>query len=469
MKEHAALIYEEIMRDMSDGVMMIGLDGIIDFVNPAAANILQMPVSKLAGRRFASCFFEYAENDAFNQTILDAVYDSGTMHDRIVPYYTGSQIRQLHMRTSYLRSGEEKVGVIAVLNDISELSELRDAVKAMQRIQALNHQLELRNQLLSETFGRYLSDKIVRQLLETPDGLALGGKKETLTVMMSDLRGFTAMSERMEASALLNMLNHYLGEMTEIIQKRNGTIIEFIGDGIMAIFGAPAHSKTHADDAAATAIEMQNRMKDINAWNAQRGYPKLEMGIGLNTGEMIVGNIGSQKRTKYGVVGSQVNLCGRVESYTVGGQILISPATRNAISAALDVEKEMEVMPKGMKTSMVLSQIRGIGEPYAVSHVEEENFPQPLKKEAEIVFRMLRGKHCEQGAIHGVFCALNQTGAVLKTEYALHELDDIRIEAQGDLFAKVLRRAEDGWLLRFTSLPAGFDAWMKSIREKADD
>ena len=91
------------------------------------------------------------------------------------------------------------------------------------------------------------------------DGLALGGKKRTLTVMMSDLRGFTAMSERMEAGDLLTMLNHYLGEMTDVIQKRNGTIIEFIGDGIMAIFGAPAYSKTHAGDAAAAAKRLKEQ------------------------------------------------------------------------------------------------------------------------------------------------------------------------------------------------------------------
>lgn len=468
MREHAELIYEAIMRDMSDGVMMIGLDGVIDFVNPAAADILQMPIHQLAGKRFASCFFEYVENDAFNQAVLDAIYESRILHTRIVPYYTGSQIRQLHMRTSYLRSGEEKVGVIVVLSDVSELSELRDAVKAMQRIQALNHQLELRNQLLSETFGRYLSDEIVRQLLETPDGLALGGKKMTLTVMMSDLRGFTAMSERMEASALLNMLNHYLGEMTDVIQKRNGTIIEFIGDGIMAIFGAPAYSKTHAGDAAAAAIEMQNRMKDINRWNMQRGYPVLEMGIGLNTGEMIVGNIGSEKRTKYGVVGSEVNLCGRVESYTVGGQILISPATRSAITASLDVEQEMEVLPKGMKESMLLSQITGIGEPYAVSCIVEEVFPEPLKADAEVTFRMLQGKHCMQNRQHGELCALNQTGAVIRTDHALKELDNICLDACGDLFAKVIRRGNDGWLLRFTSVPAGFEMWMENLREKEE-
>ena len=361
------LIHKSIMQDMTEGVMTIGLDGVITYVNPAAASILEMDVSMLTGKKFIQCFFEYPENDAFNQTILDAVYDAATKHRNVVPYFTGSIFRQLHVTTSYLHDNGVKVGVIAVLSDISELSELRDAVKAMQRIQQLNSQLELRNKLLSETFGRFLSDEIVRQLLDTPDGLMLGGKKRSLTIMMSDLRGFTAMSEQMEPQALISMLNHYLGAMTDVIQRYNGTIIEFIGDGILAIFGAPAESDHHAADAVAAAVAMQMQMDDVNQWNAERGYPVLEMGIGINTGEVIVGNIGSEKRTKYGVVGSHVNLCGRIESYTVGGQILISPQTRSMIQSNLEIGGEMEVYPKGVKGALTISHITGIGKPYNLS------------------------------------------------------------------------------------------------------
>ena len=349
---------------MTEGVMTIGLDGVISYVNPATAMILGMNAQDLTGKKFIQCFFEYSENDAFNQTILDAVYDSATTHRNVVAYYTGKNFRQLHVTTSYLHDNGIKVGVIAVLSDISELTELRDAVKAMQRIQQLNSQLELRNKLLSETFGRFLSDEIVRQLLDTPDGLLLGGKKRTLTIMMSDLRGFTAMSEHMEPQSLIAMLNHYLGAMTEVIQQYNGTIIEFIGDGILAIFGAPVASDHHASDAVAAAIAMQMQMEVINTWNTDRGYPILEMGIGINTGEVIVGNIGSEKRTKYGVVGSHVNLCGRIESYTIGGQILISPLTRSMVQCDLEVAQEMEVYPKGVKGALTLSRITGIGTPY---------------------------------------------------------------------------------------------------------
>lgn len=463
MSKYSEFIQESIMRDMSEGVMTIGLDGVIGYVNPAAAQILDRGAEALMGQKFMRCFFEYPENDAFNQTILDAVYDTTKAHRNVVPYFTGAETRQLHVTTSYLRNGEEKVGVIAVLSDISELSELRDAVKAMERIKALNGQLELRNQLLSETFGRFLSDEIVRQLLDTPDGLALGGKKRTVTIMMSDLRGFTAMSERMEAQSLISMLNHYLGEMTEIIQRRNGTIIEFIGDGILAIFGAPAPSDCHASDAVAAAVEMQARMEEINRWNESRGFPLLEMGIGINTGEVIVGNIGSEKRTKYGVVGSHVNLCGRIESYTVGGQVLISPRTRSMISEALDIAMEQEVFPKGVKAPLTLSQVTGLGGEYGVSCEVREEPPVPLRAPVPVCFVTIHEKHVDAQPSAGHFTALSRTGGVLETEAALERFSNIQIHMGGKLFAKVLNRTGKAWLLRFTSIPPEFDSWYKTV------
>ena len=436
---------------MTEGVMTIGFDGVIAYVNQAAAAILDMNADSLTGKKFIQCFFEYPENDAFNQTILDAVYDSASTHRNVVPYYTGRDFRQLHVTTSYLHDNGVKVGVIAVLSDISELTELRDAVKAMQRIRQLNSQLELRNKLLSETFGRFLSDEIVRQLLDTPDGLLLGGKKRTLTIMMSDLRGFTAMSERMEPQSLISMLNHYLGAMTDVIQRYNGTIIEFIGDGILAIFGAPVDSDCHASDAVAAAVAMQMQMKDINEWNAARGFPVLEMGIGINTGDVIVGNIGSEKRTKYGVVGSHVNLCGRIESYTIGGQILISPQTRAMISGQLDIAQELEVYPKGVKGALTLSHITGIGKPYCLScrvdsaHEELQTVAIPVR------FKRVSDKHCSETVFDGIITAINGKNAILKTQIPIQIFENISLCADSEVFCKVVSVQEQGLLLRFTA------------------
>lgn len=469
MPNERELIRKSIMRDMSEGVMTIGFNGTITYVNPSVSKILSKSEDELLGKRFGACFFDYEDNDAFTQTVLDAVYDRTKSHEAFVPYFTGTETRQLRMVTSFLTEEGKSVGVIVVLSDLTELNELRDAVKAMERIRALNDQLELRNKLLSETFGRFLSDEIVKQLLETPDGLALGGKKRTLTVMMSDLRGFTAMSERMDAADLVSMLNHYLGEMTEVIERRGGTIIEFIGDGIMAIFGAPAPTQTHAADAIAAAVEMEARMASVNAWNTERDYPVLEMGIGLNTGEVIIGNIGSEKRTKYGVVGSHVNLCGRIESYTVGGQVLVSPLTREMCAAELEIAQEMTVYPKGVKGELVLSQVTGIGAPYNVTAKIEGAKPRTLARPIPVRFHKLNGKHGGEKSFYGGITAVAHDSAVLDTETDLEVYDNIQLDAGGKLFCKVMEKQDDGCLLiRYTSVPADYEAWLKNEQSKAD-
>jgi len=450
------------MLNMSEGVMTISFDGVVAYANPSALVILGFTEDELVGKKFAGLFFDREENDKFSQAILDAIYDREHPHDAIVPYTNGDTTRQLRVVTSFLQDNGEKIGIIVVFGDLSELMDLRDAVRSMEKIRALNEQLNMRNKLLNETFGRFLSDEIVRQLLDTPDGLNLGGSKRKLTIMMSDLRGFTAISERMDPEELITMLNHYLGEMTEIIQRHNGTIIEFMGDGIFAIFGAPVASDTHADDAVAAALEMQARMEPINAWNKEHGYTNLQMGIGINTGEVIVGNIGSERRTKYGVVGSDVNLCGRIESYTIDGQVLISQSTFDEAKAEIVIEKEIVVTPKGASQPMTLRRATGIGEPYNI-YVQDkvEEAPKKLDRIIPVTYYRIEGKHNLQKPFFGGIVALAPDKAVLDTSAELKEYDNITIDVGEKLYSKVIEKTEDGFLIGFTSVPASYKHWLE--------
>ncbi len=464
MADSSRIIQENIIRSMAEGVMSIGFNGVINFVNPIALEILGLS-EDCVGKKFAQCFFDSDDNDAFTQMVLDAVYDRTRAHEGIVPYIRGDKTLQLRVVTSFLSENGEKVGIIAVFSDLSELMDLRDAVKSMEKIRALNSQLELRNNLLSTTFGRFLSDDIVKQLLDTPDGLRLGGKKKKLTIMMSDLRGFTAMSERMDPEDLIAMLNHYLGEMTEAIQSKDGTIIEFMGDGIFAIFGAPLDNENHAADAVAAALDMQDRMEGVNKWNIERGYPILEMGIGINTGDVVVGNIGSEKRTKYGVVGSNVNLTGRVESYTINGQILISGATRECVISDMSIAKEIVVHPKGVKGDMKLFQVVGIGEPYNLFIDVKSTLPDKLGKTIPVTFYLVEGKHGEKKSHYGGITALGQDMAVIETEAELNVYDNMQLDAGGELYCKVMEKNDDGYLIHFTSVPSGYKEWKKYFVE----
>ena len=425
---------------MSEGIMVIGFDGVVSFANPAALELLGFTGDSLVGSKFASHFFDDAANDDFSQAVLDAIYERNTKHQSLVAYHRDGKTLHLRVISSFLTKGEERLGIIIVLSDLTELTDTRDA------------------------FGRFLSDDIVKQLLDTPEGLKLGGRKQLLTIMMSDLRGFTAMSERMDAADLISMLNHYLGEMTDVIQANNGTIIEFIGDGIMAIFGAPEPSDTHAEDAVVAALQMQARMDDINRWNSEHDYPVLEMGIGINTGEVIVGNIGSEKRTKYGVVGSHVNLCGRIESYTVGGQVLISPTTRDMIERELEIAKKMTVYPKGANGELELSHVAGIGDPYNL-HVEMAgSILQQLDSSIAVSFHRLEGKHEIVKMCYGGITAVARDGACLETDVDLKVYDNIQINAGGKLFCKVTDKTENGYILQYTSVPTGYAGWLKEAR-----
>lgn len=451
-------IVDSIFRDMSEGIIALDMNGIITLANPAALKVLEKD-DDLIGMPFGVVFFEYEENDRFNQTILDAIYNRESSQESLVDYFTGEKTKQLHITTSYLKNGNEKIGVIAVLSDVTEIAELRDALKAMEQIKALNGKLELRNKLLSETFGRFLSDDIVKQLLDTPDGLKLGGKKAELTIMMSDLRGFTALSERMPAADLLTMLNHYLAEMTEIIQKHNGTIIEFIGDGIMALFGAPIFYENHAENCVEAAVEMQSRMVSINEWNEAHNYPQIEMGIGINTGDVIVGNIGSEKRTKYGVTGSNVNLAGRIESYTVGGQVLVNETTLARINKNVEVDSATEVKPKGVDKPITLSSIVEIGE---LNCRRNRGAMAVLTNPAEVSFFSISGKHIANESLKGKFIALSQSEAIFITKEDVKVFDNLQFEIEGEkLFGKVIGKSDEKYKIRFTSIPENFTKWLE--------
>lgn len=257
-------------------------------------------------------------------------------------------------------------------------------------------QLEVRNDFIKKTFGRYLSDEIVETILETPEELALNGEKRTVTIMMTDLRGFSSMCESLPAENVVNIINNYLKTMIDIILKHNGTIDEFIGDAILIIFGAPIKRAGDAIRAVACATEMQLAMPRVNGWNKKKGYPEITMGIGINTGEVVVGNIGSKKRVKYGVVGQNVNITSRIESYTLGGQVLISETTLEACGDLLRIDGQMDVMPKGLHKKISIHEIGGVGGEYNVYLPEKPSIELVrLREPLPVLFAIVTEKNVE--------------------------------------------------------------------------
>ncbi|MEM1155236.1 MAG: adenylate/guanylate cyclase domain-containing protein [Pseudomonadota bacterium] len=227
------------------------------------------------------------------------------------------------------------------------------------REEQYRQQLERNEKFIRATFGRYLSDEIVTDILERPEGLQLGGDLRRVTIMMADIRGFTTLSEHLAPNEVVTIINRYLGAMTDIIMEHQGTIDEFIGDAILAVFGAPISREDDADRAVHCALAMQAAMQHVNATNQAEGLPEIHTGIALNTGDVIAGNIGSERRSKYGFVGHPMNVTSRIEDNTAGGEILISDSTLQALAGAFETGRSKEINVKGIDQSIVIHQILG--------------------------------------------------------------------------------------------------------------
>jgi adenylate cyclase len=294
---------------------------------------------------------------------------------------------------------------------------------------------------LRKTFGRYLTAEVVTQLLETPKGLHMGGDRRTVTMLMADLRGFSAASERQAPEQVITFLNQYLEIMTDVITRHQGTIDEFLGDGILVLFGAPTERSDDADRAVACAVDMQLELVKVNEYAHLMGVKEVEMGVGIHTGEVIVGNIGSLKRAKYGIVGSHMNLTARIESYTVGGQILMSQATHDALKLKAQVKGVMRVEAKGIQNALTLYEVNGMEDkmlPDRPNPLEELIIPIPVQ------FAVIEGKHVHIDRAHGLLRKISARGAVFQSPIELPVYTNLKLnlsqhERNADFYGKIMR------------------------------
>lgn len=332
---------------------------------------------------------------------------------------------------------------------------------SIQELINMQQLLKSQSDFIRKTFGRYLSEEVVHSILESPQGMTLGGESRNISIMMTDLRGFTSLAERLPAEIVLAIINNYLSVMTDILLKYSGTIDEFIGDAILAIFGAPVQRKDDAQRAVACAIEMQLAMEKVNEWNRKQGYPEVAMGIGINTGDAVVGNIGSEKRVKYGIVGRNVNLTSRIESYTTAGQIFVSESTVKKCGDILRIDSEMEVMPKGVKDAITIYEIGGIADEFNL-YLPPKKPPifTPLPSSLKIKFVVLEGKHASDICHQAELVKLSFKGALVKSEVIIDELHNLKIslfneeghEICDDLYAKVVEVNNQGFVIFFTAV-----------------
>jgi class 3 adenylate cyclase/CheY-like chemotaxis protein len=337
-----------------------------------------------------------------------------------------------------------------------------------------NVELARAHELVRRAFGRYVSEEVAASILQSPEGLDLGGEEREVTILMSDLRGFTAMATRVAPPQVIEFLNLYLEAMVDVISRYEGTIDEIIGDAVLVIFGAPVTCGDHAAKAVACGLAMQLAMAEVNQRLATRGAAELEMGIGIHSGRVIVGNIGSLRRTKYAAVGSTVNLAGRIESFTTGGQLLISENTREQITSPLRIDGHFRVEPKGATRCLELHEIGGIGEPFNLSLPEKSRTLFPLLKPLSIRFTVLEEKFVGRTLYEGTLASISDCEAGLQSESAPAPLSNLKIELRpdgetnpgGEIYAKVtggLSTAARQTRIRFTSVSPELKTWVQQF------
>ena len=342
---------------------------------------------------------------------------------------------------------------------------------------------------IRRTILRYLSEDIGTWVMDNLDAVRTTEKRE-VSVLMSDIAGFSQLAERLDPERVVELLNIYLGAMTEVVDEYEGAIDEFIGDAVLVIFGAPRRMEDHATRATACAVAMQTKMAEVNETLRARGLPELEMTAAVNSGEVVVGQIGSEKRAKYGVVGTAVNLTGRLQSLAVPGEVLISdPTYQDAGGEAgpLRLEGTRRVSVKGFAEPIAIHSVASVEGDRGGAVPEDASALTPLDEPIPFDLAVLDGKEVTNADHAGEITALARTGARVRVHADIEQRTDVRLtfsladlgappaEADEDtpgqtsLYAKVVEVVDAGdghceGQLRFSSVsPAAADAFARLL------
>lgn len=213
---------------------------------------------------------------------------------------------------------------------------------------------------IRDTFGRYMDPAVARRLMARPEATLLGGDKRKVAIMMTDVRGFTALCDTLSPEETIVVINRYLSRVIEVIQRHDGIIVDFLGDAVLAFFDSMDGGEAEAVRlAVCCALELLEATEEFNQEAAEKGHPQLETGIGLNFGEVVVGNIGSSARTKYGIVGGPVNLTQRIQAQAEGGEVVISQEVHDLLPDQIQVGRSFSVRPKGLDRDIELYTLTG--------------------------------------------------------------------------------------------------------------
>lgn len=428
-----------VFENMADAVCVTNKQGVLLQVNPSARKLLNIRDEDSREQKKLWEYIPYIEeNDALIQLFIDAVTAGKKIRQSLVSYRNAEE-NDFRLCVSLSYTPEEGGLFVIIMTDLTDLFRVNTA------------------------FARYTSPDIADYVLRSPEGERSGGESREVTILMSDLRDFTGISGSLKPDQLIVLLNHYFEEMVEIIEKWKGTVIEFLGDGIFVVFGAPKEDAAHAANAVKCAVEMQNGMRGINEWNFRNGFPELHMGIGINSGEAVVGNIGSSLKMKYGCMGDTVNIAGRAESFTVGGQIYITQNTRSAIREELLIRGIHTFQAKGKKAPLTIYEVIGIGDDLKLPEQEEAGWMLLGEEGIPAMVYLLKEKMVEGSGIPGILKSISAdcSHAILHTGEKLDSMQNILLDICGGMSAKITEAEGEDCTICFTSGTKEFEKMVR--------
>ena len=271
---------------------------------------------------------------------------------------------------------------------------------------------------------------------------------KAVTVLLSDIRGFSAIANSNAATDVVALLNRYFKKMGDIISKYDGRIDKLMGDSILVVFGLPESRESDVERALACAVEMQQAMSDLNEYNQSIGMPDLFMGIGINSGEVVVGELGSEHYNEYTVIGDEVNLVARIEAHSLRGQILISDRTYKLAQDFVEVSTPNEIEVKGSTDPVNLYEVYSTSRPeqLEVPRREERKSPR-VTTSMSLVFQILSGKIVQPEKYNGAVLDLSYNGMMISTEERLPTMSEIKMslalelfgEKKTDIYARILK------------------------------
>jgi len=322
---------ESILGSIATGVITLDPLGEIDSINQAGINILKMNKDEIIGNHYMYLF----EKDMEILELIQGAEAENAIHSEInIPFLTVSKDAVVNVSAAPRIDPSGNVrGVVVALEDITDVSKVKN------------------------TFKRYVSKQVVDELLDDDAKLNLGGEKRDVTILFSDIRGFTDMSEKMNPEDVVSTLNEYFSEMIDIVFKYNGTLDKIIGDELMVVYGAPTSNEDDTLRAVATAVEMQSQINVLNAKRIKQRKKPILAGMGINKGIVVSGNIGSRDMMDYTVIGDTVNLGARLCSAAGPGEILVSSAVWKKTQKDYSYKKLEPIKVKGKKNKVGIYRI----------------------------------------------------------------------------------------------------------------